>query len=104
MAFHDPAIVITELDPAVRAMLAEDLPEQAESIRNALARNDLVTAISTVHSLHGSAAFCRLDALRESSARLEAELKKKEKNAETISAFESDVKRVLHALEQKDSE
>lgn len=105
MTIRDPVAVIPELDPAVRTMLAEDLPEQAEGIRNALARNDFAAAINIVHSVHGSAAFCRLDALRESAARLEAELKQNEKNAETISAFENNVSRVLHALEhEQDSE
>lgn len=105
MTIRDLVAVIPELDPAVRAMLAEDLPEQAEGIRNALARDDLTAAINIVHSVHGSSAFCRLDALRESAARLEAELKQNEKNAETLSAFENNVSRVLHALEhEQDSE
>lgn len=105
MTIRDLVAVIPELDPAVRAMLAEDLPDQAECIRSALARNNLAAAINIVHSVHGSAAFCRLDALRESAARLEAELKNDEKNAESISAFENDVSRVLHALEhEQDSE
>ena len=95
---HGLVTSLAALDPAVRAMLAEDLPQQATGIRNALSQDDLATAISLVHSVHGSAAFCRLDALRESAARLETELKHNEKNAELISAFESNVSSVLIAL------
>jgi len=99
------SIAISALDPAVRAMLAEDLPQQMAAIRTALFEGSLGAAAEMVHSVHGSAAFCRLDALRESAAQLETDLKRNEKDAESISAFERNVSSVLHALEHKqDSE
>ena len=98
MVEREPAVSIAALDTAVRAMLTEDLPQQAAGIREALSQNDLATAASLVHSVHGSAAFCRLDALRESAARLETDLKNNQKNADLINAFETDLANVLHAL------
>lgn len=89
---------IGELDDVVREMLREDLPAQLASFRDALARNDFALAASEVHAICGSAAFCKLELLRESAAVLEQSLKKNDRNADMIRAFESQVNAVLHLL------
>lgn len=101
MVSREPAVSIAALDTIVRAMLVEDLPRQAADIQQALSQGDLPTATGLVHSVHGSAAFCQLDALRESAARLEADLKNNQKNAESVNAFEKNLADVLHALEHE---
>lgn len=87
------------LDEAVRRMLAEDLPGQLATIQRALEAGDLASARDGVHAVRGSAAFCRLIALRDAAERLETSLTRNDRNAGHTRAFENNVERVLHALE-----
>lgn len=87
------------LDEPVRRMLAEDLPEQLAAIQRALETGDLAAAREGVHAVRGSAAFCRLVALRDAAEQLETSLTRNDSNAGHTRAFENNVERVLHALE-----
>lgn len=92
---------ISKLDDAVRMMLREDLPVQLSAVHSAIAQGDLVQAASNVHTIHGSAAFCRLESLRQAAATLEQSLKQNEKNAEQIRAFDNHVNAVLRLLDEQ---
>lgn len=95
----DIAAAVAALDLPVRAMLAEDLPRQREAIRDALNAENLASARLETHAVRGSAAFCKLAALRDAAATLEASLLNNEKNADAARAFENNIESVLHALE-----
>lgn len=89
---------ICRLDDAVRGMLREDLPAQLAAFRKALAADDVLRAVAEVHAIHGSAAFCRLESLRQAAASLEQSLKNNNMNAELIRAFEHQVNAVIGQL------
>lgn len=90
---------ISGLDAVVRQMLREDLPIQLAAIRAALDSENLAAAKQHVHAVRGSAAFCKLDSLREAATVLEQALNERRKNADHTRAFENSVNTVLHALE-----
>ncbi len=62
----------SQVDPD---MLRDDLREQLEGLHRAFKNNDPELARHHVHRLHGTAAFCRLQTLREAAAALETLLR-----------------------------
>lgn len=90
---------LDRLDPPVRQMLAEDLPAQLAALRNALEQDRLETARQVVHTVRGSASFCKLQQLREAAAALEQSLLDEQEDTEITTAFTESVQRVIHALE-----
>ncbi|MBW3567190.1 MAG: Hpt domain-containing protein [Proteobacteria bacterium] len=94
--------ILDTLDGAVRQMLREDLSAQLAAFRRALVDKRLKDARDEVHSVHGSAAFCRLESLRHAAAELEQSLNNNETNADHIRAFEINTNEVLRALEHQD--
>lgn len=94
--------LVLPVDPAVRGMLAEDLPRQLREIREAVRRDALAAAADVAHSVQGSAAFCGIELLRTAARELESGLRQHINNKEAFLAFEREITRVLHALEQSD--
>ncbi|HEX7030070.1 MAG TPA: Hpt domain-containing protein [Gammaproteobacteria bacterium] len=90
---------LAALDAPVRDMLAEDLPQQLATVREALDAGDLARARLDVHAVRGSAAFCKLAGLYDAAAALETSLLNNEKNAEKTRAFQNNIENILHALE-----
>ncbi len=76
------------LEPDIREMLVEDLPAQLRDIDQLLVRGDLTAARDVVHTLHGSAAFCRLEDLREAADALESALIAKDEQPRLQTLFE----------------
>ena len=93
---------LRDLEPTVKQMLQEDLPQHVTLFRDAWARNDLRAAQDQVHAVHGTAAFCKIDSLRETAARLEETLIKNSKNTDMAKAFEERVAQVLQQLKKND--
>lgn len=91
------------LDPAVSAMLREDLPKQLQQIESSLHSNELGNARDLVHSVHGSAAFCKLNELRDTAARLENALLNNNKNDQLVHAFMLEAKKIIAALHGNDN-
>lgn len=71
-----PAAAGTDLttDPDLARLLAQELPQQLADVESALAEQDLARAREHAHTLHGTAAFYRLDALKAAAAELETKL------------------------------
>ena len=67
-------VALAELRPALRQMLAEDLPGQWQAIERAWQQRDQRQLQQQVHKLQGTAAFCRLTRLRGLCAQLETQL------------------------------
>ena len=72
---------LSDLRPALRQMLAEDLPVQWQAIERAWQQQDLGQLQQQVHKLNGTAAFCRLTNLRALCTQLEAQLRGQHKHA-----------------------
>lgn len=62
-------------DNGLNALLLEELPLQASELKGAIDAGDSELAAELIHSLHGTAAFYRLESLRRASRKLEAMLK-----------------------------
>lgn len=60
-----------KLDAAVQAMLAEDLPAQLAAAQQAVQAGSVEDAIAEIHSIRGSAAFCKLDRLHRAATNAE---------------------------------
>ena len=58
-------------DPEMLVLLREELPLQWAAVRNAMQTGDVPRLREAAHTLHGTAAFYHLDALRKASAGLE---------------------------------
>lgn len=86
-------------DPAVLQMLAEDLPAQLRDVREYLARADAISAAAVVHTIAGSAAYCRLTRLHSTSLALENALNKKADQTALVEEFCKEVDNVLQMLE-----
>ncbi|MGH8293169.1 MAG: ATP-binding protein [Gammaproteobacteria bacterium] len=69
-----PEIALAELRPALRQMLAQDLPGQWQAVERAWQQRDLRQLQQQVHKLQGTAAFCRLTHLRGLCAQLQAQV------------------------------
>lgn len=72
------AMAIRKLDAAVKAMLCEDLPEQLARARQAMAQGNVEAAIAEVHSIRGSAGFCKLGHLHQAAASAETKLREQD--------------------------
>ena len=59
------------LKPRIRAMLVEDLPVQWCAVHDAWQARELPRMMESMHTLNGTAAFCRLVALRELCNRIQ---------------------------------
>ena len=59
------------LKPRIRAMLVEDLPVQWHAVCTAWRARELPRMMESMHTLNGTAAFCRLLALRELCNRMQ---------------------------------
>src|SRR5574337_1322765 len=70
-----PEEALAGLRPALRQMLAEDLPAQWQAVEQAWQQHDLGQLQEQVHKLNGTAAFCRLLNLRSLCAQLETLLR-----------------------------
>ena len=68
-------IALAELRPALRQMLAEDLPGHWQAIESAWQQRDLRQLQQQVHKMQGTAAFCHLTQLRGLCAQLETQLR-----------------------------
>lgn len=91
---------LRRLDPVVREMLVQDLPVALREARAALERQDLDQARQYVHSVRGSAAFCRLQAFAEQAAQLEDALQYKKEIATQFEQFEQQLQSILRELER----
>lgn len=63
---------LAALDPTIRTMLSEDLPAQLTAIDAAVKSADWPRVRDLAHAVHGSAAFCKLEALKIAAAKLES--------------------------------
>jgi len=70
-------------DIALRAMLQADLTAQQRELAAAAERGDTPSLQALAHKIHGSAAFCRLPALKAAAAALENHLRETGSNAQT---------------------
>ena len=88
------------LRPEIRAMLSEDLPEDLKRAEQAYARKEWAALHSHVHRVNGSASFCKLAALKDVCAAIEAGLKQERlPEAGTMQEFAREISRVLAALD-----
>lgn len=89
------------LDQEVLDMLRSDLPAQRDAITTALDAGKLQEARDIVHSVHGSASFCRLHALQSAAAALESDLDLQQDHAVSRDAFFVALETTLDALRQQ---
>ncbi|HMM44750.1 MAG TPA: ATP-binding protein [Candidatus Macondimonas sp.] len=90
------------LDADLRAMLLADLTDQQRQLIAAAQSGDRPALQSLAHKIHGSAAFCRLPALKAAAAALENHLRETGSNtqtAELIRQLSAAITRVLYTLE-----
>ena len=92
---------LSDLRPALRQMLAEDLPVQWQAIERAWQQHDFGQLQQQVHKLNGTAAFCRLVNLRALCVQLEAQLREQHESevAPLLTRIGAEVKALLNALE-----
>ena len=95
------AHALSDLRPALRQMLAEDLPVQWQAIEHAWHTHDLGHLQQQVHKLNGTAAFCRLTNLRALCVQLEAELRGRQQSAVAplLTRLGAEVEALLKTLE-----
>ncbi len=87
------------LKPEIRSMLAEDLPVDRQRIEEAFQRQEWGTVREHVHRVKGSAGFCRLEALRTISTRIEDSLKTPNPpDPDALRELSREVDQVLKAL------
>jgi HPt (histidine-containing phosphotransfer) domain-containing protein len=93
------ALALQALRPEIRAMLAEDLPEDLRRAEQAYSRKEWAALHSHVHRVNGSASFCKLMALKEVCTAIEAGLKQEQlPEAVAMQEFSREISRVLEAL------
>jgi HPt (histidine-containing phosphotransfer) domain-containing protein len=88
------------LDPEVLDMLRSDLPHQHDAIITALNAGKLQDARDVVHSVNGSASFCRLHELQSAAAALESDLDQQREHAVSRDAFFVALEATLRVLRQ----
>lgn len=66
---------LLQQNPELVKLLIESLPGQLENVETAVRKNDANTTREEIHQLHGTAAFYRLDRLKDIAGELEAQLK-----------------------------
>ena len=94
------------LDADLRAMLQADLTDQQRELAAAAERGDTPSLQALAHKIHGSAAFCRLPALKAAAAALENHLRETGNNEQTsqlIRQLSAAMTRVLYTLESPQS-
>ena len=80
-------------------MLAEDLPEDLRRAEQAFTRKEWGALHSHVHRINGSAAFCKLAALKGICSEIESGLKEERlPSPEAMQEFSKEISRVLSAL------
>lgn len=89
---------IAGLDPEVVAMLREDLPVQRDAAIAAMNAGDWQHARDVVHSVNGSASFCRLHELQSAATALEQELDAGQAGEALRRAFLEAIDRTMSAL------
>lgn len=67
---------LNHLDPEIRTMLAEDLPDNRMRCRSLMETSDWAELKSVVHDVHGTAAFCNIEPLRRTARAFEITLDK----------------------------
>lgn len=72
-----------KLDATVQTMLAEDLPAQLAAARHAIQAGRVEDAIAEIHSIRGSAGFCKLETLHRAAIHAEDCLREKGLEAES---------------------
>lgn len=90
--------MIDNMDPAVSLMLQEDFPKQLEIIRHSIELGHLDKAAEYVHSVRGSAGFCKLHALEKSSEELETTLNNNQGVEHAYKVFKLEITAVLERL------
>jgi len=81
-------------------MLSEDLPEDLRQAEQAYTRKEWAALHSHVHRVNGSAAFCKLKALKTICTAIEVDLKQERlPAAEAMQELSAEIARVLAALE-----
>lgn len=81
-------------DPEMANLLAQELPRQLADVETAIAARDYAQARESVHTLHGTAAFYRLDTLKAAAGTLENVL------ADDQSPGDDDMTALRHAARQ----
>ncbi|MDX1461152.1 MAG: Hpt domain-containing protein [Xanthomonadales bacterium] len=76
-------------------MLREDLPWQRDAALAAMDAAEWAKARDIVHTVNGSASFCRLQELQSAAAALEFELKDRSAKSETRELFRESIERVI---------
>jgi two-component system sensor histidine kinase BarA len=87
-----------ENDPELAALIAEELPQQLSAIEGAYARGDGIGLREAAHTLHGTAAFYQLRALKEASAQLEQRLARDPANVVSNLRLRDDLARIRVAV------
>ncbi|MES1944350.1 protein GacS/BarA [Salinisphaera sp. PC39] len=86
-------------DPELSALLAQELPRQTEAVADALRAGDGERAAAEIHTLHGTAAFYGLEAIRAAAATVETRIQAGETPAEVdLGDVEAAVRDALAAL------
>ena len=93
---------LANLRPALRQMLAEDLPAQWQAVEQAWQQHDLEQLQEQLHKLNGTAAFCRLLSLRSLCAQLETLLRDPRDSAlaPLLANIGAEVARLMQYLER----
>ena len=97
-----PEEALAGLRPALRQMLAEDLPAQWQAVEQAWQQHDLGQLQQQVHKLNGTAAFCRLLNLRNLCVQLETLLRDPRDSAVTplLATIGAEVARLMQYLQR----
>lgn len=91
---------LRKLDATVQEMLAEDLPAQLQAARLAARAGNADAAMAEVHSIRGSAGFCKLERLYEAASQAEEFLRDNgaSNSRECLDTLASTVAAVLDSL------
>lgn len=92
---------LSELDPDLRTSLRSDLESNSRDFHTALEQGDREAAFNHVHRINGSAAFCKLDGLRQACEALELPLRKLEGEVgeAMVASFDTEVAGILESID-----
>lgn len=82
-------------------MFATELPNMREAIRLAFDKKDFEQFQEEIHKLHGACCYVGVPQLRALSEAIEVQLKTHDEPAINIDALQSEIQRVLTAIERE---
>jgi HPt (histidine-containing phosphotransfer) domain-containing protein len=92
---------LKQLDATIRNMLAEDLPEQLSAALMAIDTKNYLQAKQIVHSIRGSAAFCKLYKLQSAASDLELVLTENRSDHKQVDIFAAAINEIITLINQQ---